>query len=109
MAIRCDKEIRETVHVGAIGLELLARLVDDGVAVDISAATTLEIILKAPTSGTVKTLAAAIVDGPAGTFSASTSAGTLDEYGDWLIQGRVVTPGWDLRTEQRILPVGSNL
>lgn len=83
------------IQVGDVGTEIEMTLTDEGVVVNLSGATTLQILLTAPKSGTVKTLTAELVtDGTDGRIKAYTVSGTIDEEGNWYAQAYVVSPSW---------------
>ena len=77
-----------------IGTKFRATIKDqNGKIVDVSDATTLELIFKAP-SGKVKTFDAEKVnDGVDGEIEYATKAGDINEAGDWQWQARVVIGG----------------
>lgn len=88
------------IQVGDIGTEIELTVRDEGVAVNLSAATTLQILLTSPT-GVEKTLTAELVtDGTDGKLRAYTVSGTIDEEGSWYAQARVVTPSWNVTSSR---------
>ena len=82
-----------------IGTKFRAAIKDqNGKIVDVSSATTLKLIFKAP-SGEVKTFDAEKVDtGTDGEIEYTTKVGDIDEPGDWIWQARVVMGGGDWRS-----------
>lgn len=98
------------LHVGDIGTALELTVVDKGVVVDLSDATTLEIILASP-CGTVTTFEAELsTDGTDGKLRYVTeSADDLDEAGTWQRQGHVITPDGEWHTSIAKFTVGANL
>lgn len=83
------------VEEGAVGLRLVCVLQEGSTDLDISAATTLEICLRAP-SGADKTLTATFVNtGTDGKIYFDTLAGTLDELGKWKVSARVASATYD--------------
>ncbi len=83
------------VQVGDTGTEIELTVRDEGVVVNLSGATTLEIILTAPITGTEKTLTAELVtDGTDGKLRAYTEADTIDEEGSWYAQAHIVSAAW---------------
>ena len=79
-----------------VGTKFQAVIKDqNGTIVDVSSATTKELIFKAP-SGEVKTFEAENVDdGTDGEIEYTTEAGDIDEPGDWMWQARIVIGGDD--------------
>ncbi len=87
------------------GVPLIVEVTEDGVAVDISAATTTEILLRRPRGGTKREAATFTTDGTDGKVEFTTDATTLDTVGIWEVQARIVTPSFDIRTEADTLEV----
>lgn len=78
------------VHVNDIGTEFRITVKDDGVVVDVSGATTTQIIIRKP-SGTVLTVSATLyTDGSDGIIYYNAVSGDLDEVGLYKIQAKVV-------------------
>ena len=99
------------IHVGDIGTVIEVAIVDQaGVAVDISLATTKEIILKKPAGTTDTKTAAFSGDGTDGKMRfVTTLAGDLDTDGDWFVQGHVVIPAGTWHSDVGTFPVLPNL
>ena len=66
---------------------LQVKIVDNGAAVDISGATTKNIILTDPSGNSSDNTADFATDGSDGVIEFQCVAGTLDEVGRWKIQG----------------------
>lgn len=98
------------IRVGDIGTQFLITVNDqDNVAVDISSATTIQIILKKP-GGTVLTKTALLnSDGTDGKMYYNSVSGDLDECGRWKLQGRVVIGSNDWKTDIETFKVYRNL
>ena len=90
-------------------VELTITKESDGSALDISAASTRQIILTPP-SGTVITKTATLSGaGTDGKMRYTTESGVLSELGSWEVQGRVVIGAVDLRTSIAKMVVKRNL
>ncbi len=107
----------EEVHLGDIGTIFRATINDctetNGVAtqtaIDISSATTLELIFKSP-KGVVKTFTAGFTtDGSDGQIQYTTILGDLDEVGNWKIQAYIVLPTGSWRSDIGQFRVHENL
>ena len=88
-------------HIGDVGtvVEFTAKD-ENGATINISAATTLEIIFRKPSQAVVTRTAVFTTDGTDGLFRYVTVAGDFDEAGKWVRQGHVVVPGvFDLRSK----------
>ena len=82
----------EKIHINDIGTSVRIQVQEDGVDVDISAATTLQIKLKKP-SGILDThIASFVTDGTDALMHYITASGDLDEAGTWRIQGFIIFP-----------------
>lgn len=81
----------DNIHVGDIGTVFKIKITDDaGLALNISAATTLKIIFLKPNKERLEKTATFSTDGTDGYIQYSTIAGDLDRPGAWKIQGYVV-------------------
>lgn len=108
----------EEVHLGDIGTIFRATINDcttdangDCVQtpIDLSPATTLQLIFKSP-SGVVKTKTAGFTtDGTDGQIQYTTIADDLDEIGDWLLQAYIVLPTGSWRSDIGTFKVFENL
>lgn len=82
------------VHLGDIGTVIDLTIKDEGVVVSLVGATTLQMLLHAP-SGVIKTVTAELVtDGTDGRIRYVTEAADIDEANTWRVQAYVVTPTW---------------
>lgn len=78
------------LQVGAVGAVLTVTITDGGAAVDLTDATSIDIILRAP-NGTRVTLAASVSGDPEdGVVTATTASGDIAVPGQWLGQAYVV-------------------
>lgn len=102
------------IHIGAVGLIFRPRFVDqDGAAIDVSTASTLQLKLEKP-DGTdaAKTLvASAYGDGDLtdGYADYTTIAGDIDMGGDWKAQAYAVTPSRVIPTKIHTFTVKGNI
>lgn len=100
-----------TIQLSDYGQDLTLRVLNEGTltAVDISAATTLQIIATKP-SGTVLTWTASFsTNGTDGKLKYLIPAGVINETGRWTCQGRVVTASSEWRTSVTKFRVAANL
>jgi len=97
------------IHVG-VTVKLKAHIVDeDGDDVDVSAATTKQILLEAPGGTDTANTATFSGDGTDGYIEFTTLITTLDEIGIWAAQAYVVTPTQTLKSNIHSFEVKSNL
>ena len=78
------------VHVGDIGTALIGTVKDDGAVVDISSASSMQMIIKRPDQTTMTKTASNYTDGTDGKMKYVTVDGDIDQTGNWKIQGKVV-------------------
>lgn len=99
-----------TVHKGDVGTTFRARVKDGAYAVDLTGATTLEFVFKAP-SAALKTFTGSVSgDAKFGKFEYITLLDTdLDEVGTWQWQPHIVLPSGEWRGEVRTFDVLANL
>ena len=99
----------EEIHLNDIGTVFEVVIVDAGAAVDISGATTLELIFTPPTKPKKVKVAALVSDGRDGKIEYVTVANDLDETGTWKIQAHVVLSNGAWRSEIGSFNVFGNL
>lgn len=102
------------IQVGDVGTEFLLEIVEgdgSGDAVDVSAATTLQIKLLPPGTGAVVVVKTASLknDGLDGKIRALSGAGDLSVPGSWQVQGYVVTPSGSWHTSIGFFAVKANV
>jgi hypothetical protein len=98
------------IHVGDIGTIFRLTIMDGTSVVDISGATTMEIIFKKPSASVVTETASFTTDGTDGQMEWATGVvGDLDEAGSWEWQGRIVMPSWEGKTSILTFDVVANL
>lgn len=99
------------IHVGDAGTAFRVTVKDeDGVVVDISAATTKQIWLRKPDGTTVLEKSASLyTDGTDGVMQYSTVTTDLDTAGNWKLQGYVVIGSSVIHTDIHTFKVWANL
>ncbi len=93
---------RSAVFVGDTPLIRL-RVKDEGLAFNLSAATVLQVKLKAPNVATVTKTGA--LGASTNFLEYQTVAGDLNVHGDWTVQGYIEKPGWKGHTTKFMLQV----
>lgn len=97
------------IHVNDVGTNFLVTVTDGSSAVDISSATTKQLIIKKP-SGTKLTKATAFTtDGTDGKMQYSIGSDDLDEAGSYKLQGKVVISDGTFYTDIHTFKVHRNL
>jgi len=104
---------QDEVHLNDIGTIFRATINDcvDGVqsVLDISSATTKELVFKTPL-GILKTKTASFTtDGTDGQIEWTTINGDLDEIGEWKLQAYIVLPSGSWRSDIGCFIVNENL
>jgi len=98
------------LRVGDIGVIIERTIKDqDGNIVDVSAASTKEIIFVKPNNAKLTKAAAFSTNGTDGKIKYVTVSGDLDGVGDWKIQGRVILAAGEWRTDIAVRHVYENL
>jgi len=97
------------IHEDDIGTKLLVTVTDDGVVVDISVASALDIYVKKPDGTVLSRTGVLETDGTDGKMYYITVAGDTDVAGTYKIQGRVVLPGGSYYTSTGTFKVHCNL
>jgi hypothetical protein len=99
-----------TVHLNDVGVAIKLTFVDEnGNVIDISSATTKEILLQ-PSGGTTQTHTASFfTDGRDGIISYTISTGDLSVATKWNAQGYVVMPSGSFHTAYLAFEVDPNL
>ena len=86
MSTNCDVHLNDSLTVNLT-------LVDcAGTAIDVSSATTQEIIIKGPSTRIVQA-SSFVTDGTDGAITTAFANGLIDQTGEWLVQGHVILPG----------------
>lgn len=102
------------IHQGDIGTVFELTLYDDTVIVDVSTATTKEVIFQKPTvngvAGAVVTKTAQFkTDGTDGIIQYTTILDDLDTVGNWKVQAKVTLPSGTWRSDISKFRVHKNL
>lgn len=97
------------MHVGDIGTVITVTVQDAGVAIDISAATVKQLILRNPARGTVVKDASFVGGGSAGQLSYTTVTGDLSQDGEWQLQALITLPSGTWRSTYAPFYVYENL
>ncbi len=97
------------IHVNDVGTKFLVTVTDGSSAVNISSATTKELIIKKP-SGTKLTKATSFTsDGTDGKMQYNIASDDLDEAGSYKLQGKVVISDGTFYTDIHTFKVHRNL
>jgi hypothetical protein len=97
------------VHVGDIGTVFEVTIQESGVTLDISTATTKQIILRKPSGASMTKTAAFSTDGKDGKIRYASISGDLDVAGKWSLQAYLATPAWQGKSDIQALQVYANL
>ena len=97
------------IHLGDIGTVFVVTVKDGSSTIDISGATTKQIILVAPDGGKLTKTASFTTDGTDGKMQYAAVSGDLDEAGWWKLQGRVVLTSGTWSTDITRFEVHQNL
>ena len=97
------------VHKSDIGTAFRVTVQDGETAVDVSGATTKQIVFQKPSGTSVTQTAAFVTDGTNGQIQYVTVAGDLNEAGKWIMQGYVVAPGFTNNSDIHQSEVYDNL
>ncbi len=103
----------EEVHYNDIGTLFLVTVNDcvSGTAavLDVSGASTIELIFKSPSGASTTQSATLYTDGTDGKITYTTVDGDLNEVGTWRIQAKVVVGGGTFRSDVGTFKVYENL
>jgi|WetSurSiteA1Bulk_404760.scaffolds.fasta_scaffold164592_1 hypothetical protein len=101
--------MQNEVQVGNVGTVFKVRIVEDGLPVNVTAATTREIIFKPPKGNTLTRNASLYTDGADGIITYSTGASDLTSAGQWYLQAHIEFTGSEYYTEVVGFTVRANL
>jgi hypothetical protein len=101
----CGKEI----HVGDIGTLFEVTLYDCELVVDLTGATTLEIIFLKPDGSKLIASASFKTDGTDGVITYAAISGDIDQAGSWKLQAHVVLPTGEWWSDTDKFKVYANL
>jgi hypothetical protein len=97
------------IHVNDVGTRFLATIKDDGVVVDISAASSITMVFKKPDDVIVNKTGTTLTDGTDGKVYYDTLAGDLEEAGHYKLQAKVVLTSGTYYTDIYTFQVHCNL
>ena len=97
------------VQLDDIKIRIILTIMEDGEAVDISAATVKQIILRSPAGVTTTFTATFLTDGTEGKIYYETVSGDLNVAGLWKTQGKVEVSSGTYRSDIHSFRVHSNL
>lgn len=98
------------IHVGDVGTQFRVTVQDcNSTVIDISDATTTEIIFKKPNGDTITQTAYFLTDGSDGIIRYIAASGDLDTTGSWKIQSHIITPSGEWNSEFKTFKVHRNL
>jgi hypothetical protein len=99
----------EEIHEDDIGTKFLLTVKDGTSAVDISSATTKQIIFEKPDGTTLTKDATFDSDGSDGKIYYESISGDLDTAGTWTIQAKVILPTGTWKSNKETFAVHSNI
>ena len=77
------------IHVNDVGTTLVGTVLDSGVAVDISSASSIQMFIKKPDQSTMTKTASFDSSGADGKMKYVTVSGDIDQAGNYKVQGKV--------------------
>lgn len=101
--------IASNIRVGDIGTRFLVTVKESGLPVDISTATTKEIIFKSPSAAAVNKTATFFTNGSDGKIYYDLQSGDIDVEGTWKIQAYIVTPAGNWKSSTDTFVAQANL
>lgn len=97
------------IHIEDIGTQFIITINDGSVAVDLSTASTKQIIFRKPSGSKITKNASFVNTGSDGKIKYTTLSGDLDEAGYWKIQVYLVIGSNSWKTDMMIFRVYPNL
>ena len=97
------------LHVDDIGTQLIVTICEDGEAINISGASSYEIVIRKPNGVSTAYTPSFLTDGTDGNLVYVTVAGDVDQIGNYKIQGKVVLNGGTFRSSMSDFKVLCNL
>lgn len=97
------------IHVNDIGTRFLATIKDDGVVVNVSGASLLNMFFRKPSDTVLERVATIYSDGTDGKIYYDAVAGDLDEAGFYKLQGRVALASGTYYTDIYTFKVHCNI
>ena len=99
----------DQIHKDDIGTRLVVTVLDDGSVVDISTASSIEIILRKPNNTVLTNTAVLYTDGTDGKMMYTSIDGDFDIVGNYKIQGKVEIDGGTFYTSLGSFKVYCNI
>ena len=99
----------DEIHQGDIGTTFRATIQQDASVIDISGASTLQMIFEKPSGSTMTKTATLYSDGTDGKMQYATVSGDLDETGSWRVQAYIALDTWQGKTDMYTFEVHPNL
>jgi|TARA_R110000765_G_scaffold375515_1_gene466146 hypothetical protein len=97
------------IHINDIGTRFLVTITDGSSAVDVSSASTKQIIIKKPSGSKLTVAASFSSDGSDGKIYYNTASNDLDEAGSYKLQGKVIISDGTFYTDITGFKVHRNL
>lgn len=97
------------MHVDDIGNTVTVTVAENGTGIDVSAATTKQIIFSKADGTAVAKTASFVTDGTNGQIRYTIASNDLSVAGPWKYQGRVAGSGFDYHTDWGYFEVSANL
>ncbi len=99
-----------SIHVGDVGTTFLVTVSEGGAAMDLSAASTKQLIFSPPGGGVVLTKTATfLTDGTDGVLRYVAVSGDLYVKGNWKVQAYLELPGWSGHSDVGAFEVKPNV
>jgi len=100
---------KDEIHVDDIGTIFTITIKDGASIVDVSSATTQQLIFKKPSGTTSTKTTSFVTDGSDGKIKYTTVADDIDEIGLWKLQSYIVMPSGSWKTDVGSFNVYANL
>lgn len=97
------------IHEDDVGIQFMPTISNGTNAIDLSTATTKDLIFKKPGGDILTKGASFYTDGTDGVIYYTSVSGDLSENGRWKMQAHIVTPSSDFKTDIYNFKVSRNL
>jgi len=97
------------VHRGDVGTVFVATIKQGSNVIDISAATTTQLLFEKPDGSVLTKTATLTTDGTDGKLQYTTQSGDLDMSGQWRLQAYLVLGTWTGKTDVHVFQVHTNI
>ena len=97
------------IHINDVGTKFLVTVTDGATAVNISSASTKQLIFKKPSGAKLIKATSFVTDGTNGEMQYSVAADDLDEAGTYKLQGKVIISDGTFYTDIQTFKVHRNL